>query len=339
MDYVRYNIFLLIIFSISCFGKQFDKLFTVYEPIENTSEIEASIKNSFDTMVYRLSGDESVSNIWKIINAGNARKDFIVSYSIKNQNQKSFLEVKFDKNLLISSFNQLSIPIVGNSRPVILYIIQVDPGSTEPYFVSNSKSNSELDDLIKNYLKNESLTRGIFLEIPEFDLLDLDQLKNYKKFIDHKKFFADKYVFDEIVNINISKTDLNKWIISGDTELSLENQNFNDMFMQFFENHTTNKVNDLFLQNQIDTSVKSFIEVSISNIETYEDYQVSRNIINNFIGLQVISIKKFNVNTISYQLEIYGTVESFIKEVNENNFFKVIEIFNGTGFINLDYIK
>ena len=69
MDYVRYNIFLLIIFSISCFGKQFDKLFTVYEPIENTSEIEASIKNSFDTMVYRLSGDESASNIWKIINA------------------------------------------------------------------------------------------------------------------------------------------------------------------------------------------------------------------------------------------------------------------------------
>ena len=339
MDYVRYNISLLIIFSISCFGKQFDKLFTVYEPIENTSEIEASIKNSFDTMVYRLSGDESASNIWKIINAGNARKDFIVSYSIKNQNQKSFLEVKFDKNLLISSFNQLSIPIVGNSRPVILYIIQVDPGSTEPYFVSNSKSNSELDDLIKNYLKNESLARGIFLEIPEFDLLDLDQLKNYKKFIDHKKFFADKYVFDEIVNINISKTDLNKWIISGDTELSLENQNFNDMFMQFFKNHTTSKVNDLFLQNQIDTSMKSFIEVSISNIETYEDYQVSRNIINNFIGLQAISIKKFNVNTISYQLEIYGTVESFIKEVNENNFFKVIEIFNGTGFINLDYIK
>ena len=109
--------------------------------------------------------------------------------------------------------------------------------------------------------------------------------------------------------------------------------------MQFFKNHTTSKVNDLFLQNQIDTSVKSFIEVSISNIETYEDYQVSRNIINNFIGLQVISIKKFNVNTISYQLEIYGTVESFIKEVNENNFFKVIEIFNDTGFINLDYIK
>ena len=109
--------------------------------------------------------------------------------------------------------------------------------------------------------------------------------------------------------------------------------------MQFFENHTTGIVNDLFLQNQIDTSMNSFIEVSISNIEAYEDYQVSRHIINNFIGLQSISIKKFNVNTISYQLEIYGTVESFIKEVNENNFFIVNEIFNDASFINLDYIK
>ena len=91
--------------------------------------------------------------------------------------------------------------------------------------------------------------------------------------------------------------------------------------------------------NRIDTSVQNFIEVSISNIETYEDYQESRRIMNNFIGLRDISIKKFNVNTIYYQLEIYGTVDSFIKEVNENNFFIVNEIFNDASFINLDYIK
>ena len=339
MSNTKYNIFFLIIFSISCFGKQFDKLFTVYESIDNSSQIESAIKNSFDTMIHRLSGDESVSNIWKIINSGNARKDFIISYSIKTQNEKSFLEVKFDKNLLISSFNQLSIPIVGNSRPVILFIINVDPGSTEPYFVSNSKSNSELDNLIKNYLKFESLARGIFLEIPEIDLLDFDEFKNYKKLIDYKKFFTDKYVFDEIVIINISKIGLDKWIISRDMKLSLDNKNFNDLFMQAFNDHTRKKINNLLLKNRIDTSVQNFIEVSISNIETYEDYQESRRIMNNFIGLRDISIKKFNVNTIYYQLEIYGTVESFIKEVNENNFFIVNEIFNDASFINLDYIK
>ena len=41
-------------------------------------------------MIYRLSGNSSPSNIWKIINAGNARKDFIKSYSIKNIDDKSY---------------------------------------------------------------------------------------------------------------------------------------------------------------------------------------------------------------------------------------------------------
>ena len=50
-------------------------------------------------MIYRLSGSESPSNIWKIINAGNTRKDFIKSYSLRNIEGKSFLEVIFNKDI------------------------------------------------------------------------------------------------------------------------------------------------------------------------------------------------------------------------------------------------
>ena len=71
MQYIKHIIFCLIIFSNTCFGKEFDKLFVVYDPIDNASEIEKSINNSFNTMIYRLSGTNSPSNIWKIINAGN----------------------------------------------------------------------------------------------------------------------------------------------------------------------------------------------------------------------------------------------------------------------------
>ena len=56
-------------------------------------------------MIYRLSGDPSPSNIWKIINADNSRKDFIKSYSIKNYNDENFLQVNFDKDLLVKKFN------------------------------------------------------------------------------------------------------------------------------------------------------------------------------------------------------------------------------------------
>ena len=75
----------------------FNELFVIYEPIESASQIEKSINNSFNSMIYRLSGNSSPSNIWKIINAGNARKDFIKSYSIKNIDDESYLQVYFEK--------------------------------------------------------------------------------------------------------------------------------------------------------------------------------------------------------------------------------------------------
>ena len=42
----------IIIFSNVFFAKEFDELFKVYTPINNTSEIEKSINNSFNIMIY-----------------------------------------------------------------------------------------------------------------------------------------------------------------------------------------------------------------------------------------------------------------------------------------------
>ena len=203
MKFVKYTSVCLIIFSNICFGKEFDKLFTVFEPIDNTSQIEKSINNSFNTMIYRLSGSDSPSNIWRIINAGNARKNFIESYSIKNINNESYLEVSFNKDLLVEVFNKLSIPVISNSRPVMLFLIEIDSGAGEPYYLTHSKNNPELDDLLKNYLKKESSIRGIFLELPELDLVEVNQLLNYKKLIDLEDIIYEKYIFDELIKIKI----------------------------------------------------------------------------------------------------------------------------------------
>ena len=186
MRFLKHTLLSLIIFSNTCFGKEFDKLFVVLEPIDTVSQIEKSINNSFNTMIYRLSGSDSPSNIWKIINAGNARKNFIKSYSIKNINNKSYLEVNFEKDLLIEVFNRLSIPILSNSRPIVLFLIEIDSGTEEPYYLTNSQNNSFLDESLKDYLKYESTSRGIFLELPEPDLIDVNQLRNYERLINYE---------------------------------------------------------------------------------------------------------------------------------------------------------
>ena len=50
-NFIKHFIVGLIIFSNQSFGKEFNELFTIYEPIENSSSIESSI-NSHSTILF-----------------------------------------------------------------------------------------------------------------------------------------------------------------------------------------------------------------------------------------------------------------------------------------------
>ena len=337
MRYIKHTVFCLIIFSNTCFGKEFDKLFTIYTPIEDRSQIENSINKSFNTMVYRLSGKNSPTNIWKIINAGNSRKDFIKSYSVVNNNENNLLEVNFNKNLLISKFKELSIPFIGNSRPTILFLIKIDSGLKDPYYLNIQESNSDLEKNIKNYLTKASQSRGIFLELPELDLLDLNNLNNYEKIVNTKQFFGEKYLTDEIININISKTGINKWSVSGDITLTSGDQNFNEIFIKAFGEYTDESINLLLNDNLIDITKVSSVNISIENINSYQDYKKSKKIIEDLAGTRDINISKFNTNTIYYQLSIYGDLKSIIYEFKDTSLLSIVDVIYDTSTIQLKY--
>ena len=337
MRYIKHTVFCLIIFSNTCFGKEFDKLFTIYTPIEDRSQIENSINKSFNTMIYRLSGKNSPTNIWKIINAGNSRKDFIKSYSVVNNNENNLLEVNFNKNLLISKFKELSIPFIGNSRPTILFLIKIDSGLKDPYYLNFQESNSDLEKNIKNYLTKASQSRGIFLELPELDLLDLNNLNNYEKIVNSKQFFGEKYLTDEIINIDISKTGINKWSVSGDIRLTSGDQNFNEMFIKAFSEYTDESINLLLNDNLIDITKVSSVNISIENINSYQDYKKSKKIIEDLVGTRDINISKFNTNTIYFQLSIYGDLKSIIYEFKDSSFLSIVDVIDKTSTIQLQY--
>ena len=339
MRFLKHTLLSLIIFSNTCFGKEFDKLFVVLEPIDSVSQIEKSINNSFNTMIYRLSGSNSPSNIWKIINAGNARKNFIKSYSIKNINNKSYLEVNFDKDLLIEVFNRLSIPILSNSRPIVLFLIEIDSGTEEPYYLTNSQNNSVLDKSLKDYLKNESTSRGIFLELPEPDLIDVNQLRNYERLINYEDIINEKYIFDELIKINVSKTGIDEWSISGDINMTLEDKDFISPFIEKFKEHTNTIINKILKKNLINTSKKGVINISVSNINSFHDYEKSRKVLENLVGLRDIDISRFHIDTIFYRLDIFGDFDSIVKEISENNFLEIISQYKDKSEINMNFVK
>ena len=339
MRFLKNTLLSLIIFSNTCFGKEFDKLFVVLEPIESVSQIEKSLNNSFNVMIYRLSGSDSPSNIWRIINAGNARKNFIKSYSIKNIDNQSYLEVNFDKNLLIEVFKELSIPVLSTSRPIILFLIEIDSGNDEPYYLTNSQNNSELDILLKNYLKNESTLRGIFLEIPELDLIDVYQLINFEKLIDIEDIIKEKYIFDELIKVKISKTGIDQWSIVGDINMTVNERDFINPFIEQFKKHTKTTINRMLEENVINTSINGIINISVANINSYQDYETSRKVIENFVGLRDIDISRFDIDTVFYKLGIYGDFDSIVKEISESNFFEIVSQYKDNSEININFVR
>ena len=339
MKFIKHIIFCLIIFSNTCFGKEFNELFIVNEPIGDNFNIEKSINNSFNTMIYRLSGDPSPSNIWKIINAGNSRKDFIQSYSIKNQNNENFLEVYFDKDLLVKKFNELSIPAIGVSRPVILFLINIDTGTSIPYLLKDSQSKFEIDFLIKKSLDKLFNSRGIFLELPEPDLEDLTLISSYSKVINSNNFLNAKYASDEVIEIKITKIGVNEWLVDGDISFEYRDKNFNDFFIEKFEEFVSIKINDLLNKNTIDTSQSNFVKLSIDKIYNYDDYANSKDLIKNLVATKEIDIDSFAIGKISYSLDIYGNFDSLIKEISDSNFMKITNIEYANNSIELELVR
>ena len=316
-------LFCIIIFSNGSFAKEFEQLFKVYTPINNTSEIEKAINNSFDIMIYRLSGIQSPSNIWKIINAGNTRKDFIKSYSLRNIDGNTYLEVVFNKDNLINIFKKLSIPAIGNSRPVILFMISIDSGSKNPYLLSNYTTNSDLEFKINDFLNQKSKTRGVYLELPEFDLLDLNEIKNYEKLNNAKELVSSQYSYDFLSEINIMKIGSNKWSVTGDIKFEHEDESFEAYFMDKLESFINTKVDELLAKKMIDTSSTSNLNAIFKNIDSYEDYKSLKEIIRSLVGIKSTNLIRFDEESIYYDIEIYGDFLIFIDEISDNTYINV----------------
>ena len=336
---IKHLTVVLIIFSNLSFGKEFNELFTIYEPIENTSKIEQSINLSFNNMIYRLSGDDSPSNIWKIINSGTSRKDLIISYSVKNIDDLSYLQVKFNQDMLVSKFKELSIPIIGYSRPVVLFLFEVDSGSDQPYFVSSNKEIHDMDKVLKKLLNSLSKERGIFLELPIFDLEDTKKISSFNILADPKAYIASKYDYHKLVNIKISNLGLNDWLISGDMNANFESSNFIVDFEEKFRTFLSRLIDESLAEFQVQTSNESFAYISIKGINTHEDYLELNKKMTMILSIPNLEIISFSGSTIAYKATTYGSIDSILKEIESNGFLDILVNEEDSNSINLYYKK
>ena len=336
-NFIKHFIVVLIIFSNQSFGKEFNELFTIYTPVENSSKIDSSINSSFNNLIFRISGSNSPSNIWRIINSGSTRKDFIISYSIKNFDGMSFLEVKFNQDKVISKFKELSIPIIGYSRPVVLFLIEIESGTESSYFVSQEAKNG-LDTIFIDSLDKLSKHRGLFLELPILDLEDQEVLSNSNILSSPKEYLISKYNFDELVDLKLINIGFNEWLFSGDIESSISSNIYKKDIESIFEEYVESIIPIAFQDLVIDTSNVFSITIDVQGIASYEDYKISKDKLLTLIEITDLEILSFKNNIIRYKANIMGDISFLNREIRNNSFFKIYDYKNNEQ-LNLIYIK
>ena len=276
-------------------------------------------------MVFRLSGSSSPSNIWKIINAGNPREKYILSYTSKRIDGKSYLVTNFNQELFMQTFLELDIPLVGYSRPSILLLLNIHDGINEGYFLSsNNIISNDLNNALLDLIKEIELYRGVFVDLPELDLIDMQKQKEKNFLTQANDSVANKYNYDELINIELVNTGINAWEVSGDISKSATS-NITEGLLGSVESLLKDKIDKLLAQRTLKSSSTSIVNISIIGINTFEDYKEVKNSLNKSFITKDISLSSYNNNEVEFKVEIYGTEEDFISDFSSLLAFNFLE--------------
>jgi hypothetical protein len=249
----------------------------------------------------------------------------------------SYLEVNFDQELVINKFKELSIPIVGYSRPVIFFLINIESGSDEPYYVSQ-ESNNEIDALIIETLAELSNERGLFLELPVLDLEDKKYIFNTNILSSPKEYLISKYDFDEFVDVKLINLGLNQWLFSGDIEHDIPEENYLEDIKKAFTVYVESRIQSIYKNLIINTSETLLLDITIEGINSYEEYEISKDKLSKIIAISNLEILNFKNNTITYKINVMGDFNTFKSTVKNNTFFEIMTD-NSTNSLNLRFIK
>ena len=319
----------VIIFSNYSYGKEFQKLFEITTPMNQVSNVDAAISKSFNDLIFRLTGTNNLSNIKQIAPSIKIKKDFLISYEPISIDDQSYLVAKFNKDSLIEKLESLEIPIIGYNRPTVMMLMKIEDGSQAPYILNNS-SNSHVDNKIKIILDEVSNLRGVFFELPVFDLDDIKELNSLTIFDSETDIILSNYEYDFQLNLNLSQSNINKWIILGDykskkslsLDLTLDNLQI-----------SLNSLADNYLSTFIISDNESYIEVIVNNITSYDDLMKLQDAMLRLISIRTSVIKSYVEDSISYTLKINGDLDSFKKEIRANPYLQLIESDENVTFV------
>ena len=322
----------------TAFTKELPALFEVKIPDDQYTNTNDGLNKAFNRLIQKLSGSRSKKFLWRIGDAQLNKIEFVSSYSTELIGEQEFLSVKFNGEALIPKLRKIGTPLIGFNRPVILILFKIDTGESSPVYLSSSSSSSKLDLEIKQVFKNIALERGVYLELPEFDLEDQNLLNQANILFSPSNYIQDKFYNDAFLAIDLVRIGINQWSVDGDLKTISPLQE--KQVIEFFQNAIHEFLDDLLEVKPLEPGASGErIMVSIHGLSNFQDFQSVESELDKIFAIKSRSFHTFERTKIDYLTQLFQTKDSLIKELRGSTKFLIKEYNADNNELKLEYLN
>ena len=319
-------------------SKELPGLFEVMIPKDQYTNTNDGLNKAFNLLIQKLSGSRSKKLLWKIGDAKLKKVDYVAAYSTKLIGDKEFLDVKFNNEALIPELRKIGIPLIGFNRPVILILFKLDTGESAPVFLGSSSSNDVLSSQIKQMFKDISLERGVYLELPEFDLEDQNLLSQANILFSPANYIQEKFYNDSFLSIELVRVGINQWSVNGDLESNSTLQE--KELIEFFQNTFHNILDDMLEVQPLGPGISGErMVVSIQGLGSFSDFQSVESELDKIFAIKSRTFHSFERTKIDYHTQLFQTKASLIKELRGSTKFLIKEYNADISQLKLEYLN
>ena len=320
------------------FSKELPALFEVKIPVDQYTNTNDGLNKAFNRLIHKLSGSRSKKFLWRIGDAQLNKIEFVSSYSTELIGEEEFLSVKFNSEALIPELRKIGTPLIGFNRPVILILFKIDTGESAPVYLSSGTSSDQFASEIKQTFKNIALERGVYLELPEFDLEDQNLLNQANILFSPSNYIQEKFYNDAFLNIELVRIGINQWSINGDLKTISPLQE--KQVIEFCQNAIHEFLDEFLEVKPLEPGASGErVMVTIQGLNNYQDFQSVESELDKIFAIKSRSFHAFQRTKIDYTTQLFLTKDSLIKELRGSTKFLIKEYNKDTKHLKLEYLN
>ena len=320
------------------FSKELPALFEVKIPVDQYTNTNDGLNKAFNRLIHKLSGSRSKKFLWRIGDAQLNKIEFVSSYSTELIGEEEFLSVKFNSEALIPELRKIGTPLIGFNRPVILILFKIDTGESAPVYLSSGTSSDQFASEIKQTFKNIALERGVYLELPEFDLEDQNLLNQANILFSPSNYIQEKFYNDAFLNIELVRIGINQWSINGDLKTISPLQE--KQVIEFFQNAIHEFLDEFLEVKPLEPGASGErVMVTIQGLNNYQDFQSVESELDKIFAIKSRSFHAFQRTKIDYTTQLFLTKDSLIKELRGSTKLLIKEYNKDTKHLKLEYLN